>query len=88
MLFFPVHEAFAEEKVRCIDGVTRNADDFDIDGLTGLFGLMVEVSDGRIALYPALYDDSGNAPFPQVHLQGTCSVVEEAMTTFVLRHTL
>ena len=81
MLFFSVHECLVDGAVRCVDGSVHKVRKFDI-GISDAYGLLVEVRDGWVNLYPALYDGSSHV-FPSIQLQSTCSCVEEAMTKFV-----
>ena len=48
------------------------------------YGFLVEVIDGNVHFQPALYDGTSGS-FPSIMLQGTCSVVEDAMRTFAER---
>ena len=82
-LFFQMHEPLVDDDALCIDGERRDSDDFDI-GESDAYGFLVEVIDGNVHLQPALYDGS-SGPFPSITLQGTCSVVEDAMRTFAER---
>lgn len=81
MVFFQMHEPVSDDKTLCIDGKRRDSDDFDI-GLEDGYGFLVELEGKNISLHPALYDGSSNA-IPSIELQGTCSVLEECMKSFV-----
>lgn len=80
-LFFMMHEPPADEQFLCIDGTKQKSDAIDI-GVSDGYGFLVEVEGEKISLHPALYDGS-SSPFPQLTLQGTCSVLETPMMEFL-----
>ena len=80
LLFFQMHEPLADDTVLCIDGSQEDADDFDI-GVADGYGFLVEVRDGQVNLYPALYDGTSRSE-PSLDLQAHCSVMDEKMKAF------
>ena len=83
LVFFPMHQAAADEHVRCIDGSEAATDDLDI-GVADAYGFLVEVRDGQVHFHPAFYDGSSNMR-PKIDLQAHCSVLDDKMETFVRR---
>lgn len=83
LLFFPMHEPLMGETARCIDGVERDVDEFEV-GSADQYGWVVEVSDGQVQLHPALYE-GGSGPTPSLDLQGRCGVLDDCMEGFARR---
>lgn len=82
-IFFMLHEPAGDDRFLCIDGKQRDSEDLDINLKDG-YGFLVEVDGENISLHPALYDGSSE-DYPQLTLQGTCSVVEKPMMKFLQR---
>ena len=80
LLFFQLHEPLADDMVLCVDGSRESSDNFDI-GVADGYGFLVEIRDGQVHLYPALYDGS-SGPAPSLGLQAHCNVIDEKMQAF------
>ena len=79
-VFFQSHVSTVEETVLCIDRGFRRSELFDINVADG-YGWLLEVEDERVALYPCLYDGT-SGPFPALHVQSQCSVLDDAMMSY------
>jgi hypothetical protein len=80
MVFVPIHEPAATDKVKVIDGTEADASQLDI-GVMDLYGLLLEAHEGEISVHPALYDGS-SGPYPTATIQGTCSLLDGVIAQF------
>ena len=87
LVFFPFHEPITADEIKCLDGSTYidDEDDPKIDiGVADNYGYLVEVREGSITFYPALYDGS-SGPLPSLTVQHECGVFDDQMESFLER---